>query len=91
MKTMRVQRKAVTADTPVTFTFESAGSQFLVKNFTNNPITVEILEQEVIIPANSAQLIATRTDPPVSDLTDTLTVTAAVTDAMGVEIQCLSY
>ena len=88
---MRVIRKAVTANTPVTFKFESAGSQFLVKNFTEDQITVGILDQEVLIPANSAQLIATRLEPSVADLTDTLTVTAVVTDATGVEVQCLSY
>lgn len=88
---MRVIRKAVTANTPVTFKFESAGSQFLVKNFTEDQIAVGILDQEVLIPANSAQLIATRLEPSVADLTDTLTVTAVVTDATGVEVQCLSY
>ena len=88
---MRVIRKAVTANTPVTFKFESAGSQFLVKNFTEDQITVGILDQEVLIPANSAQLVATRLDPKVEDLTDTLTVTAEATDSTGVEIQCLSY
>ena len=88
---MRVIRKAVTANTPVTFKFSSAGSQFLVKNFTDDLITVELLDSEVLIPANSAQLIATRLDPKVDDLTDTLKVTAEITDATGVEIQCLSY
>lgn len=88
---MRVIRKAVTANTPVTFQFESAGSQFLVKNLTSGPITVGILSNEVYIPENSAQLIATRLEPTVADLTDTLTVTATVTDSTGVEIQCLSY
>lgn len=88
---MRVIRKAVTASTPVTFKFPSAGSQFLVKNFTGDLITVELLDSEVLIPANSAQLIATRLDPKVDDLTDTLKVTAEITDATGVEIQCLSY
>lgn len=88
---MRVIRKAVTANTPVDFEFESAGSQFLVKNLTSGPITVEILENEVYIPEYSAQLIATRIDPRVSDLTDKLTVTATVDDNTGVEIQCLSY
>lgn len=88
---MRVIRKAVTANTPVTFKFPSAGSQFLVKNFTGDLITVELLDSEVLIPANSAQLIATRLDPKVDDLTDTLKVTAEITDVTGVEIQCLSY
>ena len=88
---MRVIRKAVTANTPVTFKFPSAGSQFLVKNFTGDLITVELLDGEVLIPANSAQLIATRMEPTVKDLTNTLTVTAQVTDSTGVEIQCLSY
>ena len=88
---MQVQRKAVTADTPVTFTFDVAGSQFLVKNFTSDIIAVGILGSEVLIPANSAQMIATRMEPTVKDLTNTLTVTAQVTDSTGVEIQCLSY
>jgi len=88
---MQVQRKAVTADTPVTFTFDAAGSQFLVKNFTSDVISVGILGSEVLIPANSAQLIATRMEPTVKDLTNTLTVTAQVTDSTGVEIQCMDY
>lgn len=88
---MQVQRKAVTAGTPVTFTFDAAGSQFLVKNFTSDIIAVGILGSEVLIPANSAQLIATRMEPTVKDLANTLTVTAQVTDSTGVEIQCLSY
>lgn len=88
---MRVIRKAVTANTPVTFKFDSAGSQFLVKNFTQDNITVGILGSEVLIPATSAQMVITRLEPSVADLTDTLTVTAAATDATGVEIQCLSY
>lgn len=88
---MRVIRKAVTANTPVAFKFESAGSQFLVKNFTGDFVTVALLGSEVLIPGNSAQLIATRLEPSVADLTDTLTVTAEITDATGVEIQCLNY
>lgn len=88
---MRVQRKAVTANTAVSFVFGSVGSRFLVKNFTSGDITVGILGQEVMIPGNCAQLIVTRLEPPITDLTDTLTVTAAVTDSTGVEIQCLDY
>ena len=88
---MRVQRKSVTAQTPVTFTFESASSQFLVKNFTSDLITVEILDNEVLIPANSAQQIITCINPGINDLTDHLIVTAEVTDTTGVEVQCLSY
>lgn len=88
---MQVQRKAVTANTAVTFKFDSAGSQFLVKNFTSDPIHVGILGCEVLIPGNSAQLIATRMQPTIKDLTDTLTVTADSTDSTGVEIQCLEY
>ena len=88
---MRVQRKAVTANTAVSFVFGSVGSRFLVKNLTGGSITVGILGQEVLIPGGCAQLIVTRLEPPITDLTDMLTVTAAVTDSTGVEIQCLDY
>lgn len=88
---MQVQRKAVTADTPVTFTFDAAGSQFLVKNFTEEPISVRILDNDILIPMNSAQLIATRLEPTVNDITNTLVVTALIDSATGVEIQCLNY
>lgn len=88
---MRVQRKPVTADTAVAFQFESAASQFLVKNFTGDMVSVAILGQEVLIPANSAQIVVTRLVPSPDDLTDTLTVTAQITDETGVEVQCLDY
>lgn len=88
---MRVIRKAVTSNVPVVFKFESAGSQFLVKNFTPDRISVNILGCDVIVPANCAQSIATCLEPSINDLTDTLTVTAVASDETGVEIQCLNY
>lgn len=88
---MKVQRKAVTAATPVDFEFDVFSNQFLVKNFTSDMITVEILDAEILIPANSAQQIVTRLEPREGDLTNTLTVTAEVTDETGVEVQCLNY
>lgn len=88
---MKVQRKAVTAATPVTFEFDVSSNQFLVKNFTADVIAVEILDAEILIPAYSAQQIVTRLEPREGDLTNTLTVTAEVRDETGVEVQCLNY
>ena len=88
---MKGQRKAVTAQTPVDFTFDVYASQFLVKNFTEDDITVALLDNEVLIPAKSAQMVVTCLEPREADLTNTLTVTAEISDETGVEIQCLNY
>ena len=58
---------------------------------TGSPITVEILDGVVTIPANTAQMVMTRMNPTTGDLTNTVKVSALETSELGVEVQCLDY
>lgn len=88
---MEVIRQATKGGTPEEFQFGASGSRFLIKNFTSGYITCKILDAEVVIPANTSQVVATRLIPRTTDMTDTVTVTAEQTSTMGVEVQCLDY
>lgn len=88
---MKVIQKATAAGSAETYTFDVFGSVFLVKNMTGSPITVEILDGVVTIPANTAQMVMTRMNPTTGDLTNTVKVSALETSELGVEVQCLDY
>lgn len=91
LRKVKVIRKPTTAGTAVEFKFDVSGSRFLIKNLTDSTITCTILGSEIVLPANTSQMLATRMVPTMSDMTDTITVTAEETNAIGVEIQCLDY
>ena len=88
---MKVIRKATTAGEAAEFKFDVVGSRFLIKNLTDSAITCTVIGSEIVLPANTSQLLATRMVPTMNDMTDTITVTAEENNAMGVEIQCLDY
>lgn len=92
MDVIKVQRKATTANTELKIQFDNTGRKFLVKNFTADDIYVgfkagESKEKRILIPAETAQVIAGMTVHGC----DTVYVLPMATHGKGVEVQCLSW
>ena len=90
MSVLKVQRKPTEANTKLDFQFDNPGLEFLVKNFTDGDIYVgveAIKERMILIPAETAQVVACMT----TQGDDTLYVIPTITSEKGVEVQCLRW
>ena len=96
MAELKLIRKAVTANTPVTFEFEVPGIRFLVKNLTGSDIYAALKEgatkeESALIPADCAQILEARRGAGSVDTTKIVQVIADTSSEKGVEVQCIHW
>ena len=82
-----------TAEETLIFEFETASSEFLVKNFTDGDIYASLerdatKEQSVLIPAQTAQVLQYGSYGGKSNIVQ---IIPTATSEKGVEVQCLKW
>lgn len=92
MNKLVVIRQSTVANTDVIFEFEMKGMMFLIKNFTDGDIYVDVKEGtektgRILIPSGCWQVL----DCPASIWTDTIAIMADTTNEKGVEVECLRW
>lgn len=97
MADLKVIRKAVTANTPVTYNFDVSGIRFLVKNLTEGDIYAALKEdatkeESVLIPSNCAQILEARRECSGSVYTTKVVqIISEPSSEKGVEVQCVYW
>ena len=96
MAELKLIRKAVTANTPVTFEFDVPGIRFLVKNLSGGDIYAALKEgaakeESALIPADCAQILEARRGAGSVDTTKIVQVIADTSSEKGVEVQCIHW
>lgn len=92
---LNLLRSPTQADTKLAFDFAVAGSEFLVKNFTDGDILVSFDENEenpILIPAECSQVCITGQNGTWNpNPVQTVYVLPDATSEKGVEVQCLKW
>lgn len=96
MAELKLIRKAVTANTPVTFEFDVPGIRFLVKNLSSGDIYAALKggaakEESALIPVDCAQILEARRGVGSVDTTKIVQVIADTSSEKGVEVQCIHW
>lgn len=96
MAELKLIRKKVAANTPVTFEFDISGIRFLVKNLTGSDIYAALKkgatkEESALIPADCAQILEARRSAGSVDTTKIVQVIADTSSEKGVEVQCIHW
>ena len=96
MSELKLIRKAVTANAPVTFEFDVPGIRFLVKNLSGGDIYAALKEgatkeESALIPADCAQNLEARRGVSSVDTTKIVQVIADTSSEKGVEVQCIHW
>ena len=96
MAELKLIRKAVTANTPVTFEFDISGIRFLIKNLSGDDIYAALKEgatkkESALIPADCAQNLEARRGTGSVDTTKIVQVIADTSSEKGVEVQCIHW
>lgn len=96
MAELKLIRKAVTANAPVTFEFDMPGIRFLVKNLSGGDIYAALKEgaakeESALIPVDCAQILEARKGVGSVDTTKIVQVIADTSSEKGVEVQCIHW
>ncbi len=93
---MLIKRQPTSSEKAMKFEFNTKGSKFLVKNFTDGDIYVglgESTEKEtmILIPAATSQICMIQELGTPWSQTDVVTIIPTATSEKGVEVQCLKW
>lgn len=93
---MLIKRQPTASEKALKFEFSIKGSKFLVKNFTDGDIYVDLGENEnkevmILIPAATSQICAIQELGTPWSQTDVVTIIPTATSEKGVEVQCLKW
>ena len=85
-----------TSEATLIFEFDTASSEFLVKNFTDGDVYVGLKdgatkEESMLIPANTAQCVILRDKMYFDKDGNIVQIIPTATSEKGVEVQCLKW
>lgn len=93
---MKLIRNPTTAQGTIIFRFDTAGYEFLVKNFTDGDVYASLREgatkeNSVLIPAGCAQVLLINIHTSNDSGSSAVQIIAKSASDKGVEVQCIRY